>query len=748
MALSVGELVATLRADNSGWNRGLAAAQLRMRGLTRDASGNLRDLRGRFISEGEAAGRGLAAGIRAHAEQAADAVRKVGPAVAGISVGLPAVAAVATALGGLAAGAVAAGLAVKAFQLAAKPQLEAVTEASEAASKADDAAEKVLLKKKIAADLAAKGGDAYKAALKDVESAQRAATEADKAAETQLKGLPPATRATAVAFAGLKGDYEDWSDSLSGTTMPIFTKGIEILRGLLPTLTPFVKAAAGALGDMLDRVAIGVKGARFKEWAADMSAAAGPALRDFLTVIGNLGKGFMGLLQAFLPVSATMTGGLVTMTAAFAEWGAGLKDSAGFAEFLELADQGGGTLGALAAAAVDLLVAAAPLIGVTTMLATHLAEIISATPAPVLKVLVGVLAAVKVGMIAYAAGSAVVAAANTVMASSTWTAIAGWTRMMAVGLMAYLRIGAGAVASAAVTAAAWVGSALVSIGTWIAAVLRASLTAVAQFTLMAARAVVWAAVMAAQWLIAMGPIGWIIAAVIGLAALIYANWDKIKQWTAAAWDWVWGKIKSVGAGIVASIKGAVALALLGWDRLKAGVMSRVLGLVSYVRGMPGRIKSALGNLGSLLTGAGRNVVTGLWNGIKSMGGWLKGQLISFAKNSIPGPIAKALGISSPSKVMAKAVGRHIPSGIAMGAENNRGVLDRTMAGLVTPPGTGGMAYGGGGSYGYRGGSRGGAQQVEVIVRSDGGQTGDVLVGLLQGNIQAKGGNVQTVLGAN
>lgn len=301
---------------------------------------------------------------------------------------------------------------------------------------------------------------------------------------------------------------------------------------------------------------------------------------------------------------------------------------------------------------------------------------------------------VKGAMIVYSAVSAVVAAAHWVMDTSVMKTTAGWIRMNAVGLASYARLGAAAVLSAARTAAAWVGSALVSIGTWVAAVVRAALTAVAQFALMAARAVAWALVMAAQWLIAMGPIGWVIAVVIGLVALIIANWSKVKAWTVAAWNAVVSKVKGAGAAIVSGVKGAVASALAAWNSFKAGVVTRAAGLVTYVKSIPGKIKSALGSLGSLLTGAGKNVVRGLLNGIVSMGGWLAGKLTSFAKNSIPGPIAKALGINSPARLLADEIGHWVPPGIAMGAEDNRGVLDKTMASLVTVPApVGAMAAG-------------------------------------------------------
>ncbi|MFI2358143.1 phage tail tape measure protein [Streptomyces anulatus] len=294
--------------------------------------------------------------------------------------------------------------------------------------------------------------------------------------------------------------------------------------------------------------------------------------------------------------------------------------------------------------------------------------------------------AAKVAMFTYTTIASVVAAANAVISASCWTVIANWTRMMAMGLMAYARIAGAAVVSAATTAAAWVGSALVSIGTWIAAVVRAGLTAAVQFTMMAARAVAWAVVMAAQWLIAMGPIGWVIAAVIALVVLIVANWDKIRHYTGVVFSWLWSKIKSTLITILSFVTGWVIVKyfLTHWDRIKAGTVAKVGALIAYVRGMPGRIIGALSSLNNLLYSKGVAVVQGLWRGIQSMGGWLKGQLMSFARSMIPGPIAKALGIASPSKVTTEQ-GKWIAKGLAVGltgsAKQVKAAADK-VAGII------------------------------------------------------------------
>jgi len=235
--------------------------------------------------------------------------------------------------------------------------------------------------------------------------------------------------------------------------------------------------------------------------------------------------------------------------------------------------------------------------------------------------------------------------------------------------------------------------------------------------------------MAAAWVAAMGPIGWIGLAIGALVVLVVSYWDEIKAATLKIWEWVVGKLKwakdaAVNAfmnwtllGLIIkhwdSIKSKTTAAwnavvdwvkgipgrlynaflnwtLLGliikhWSEIKTATVNKATEMVSWVRGLPGRISSAIGSLGSLLYDKGRNVVTGLWNGIKSMGSWLKSTLISWAKSMIPGPIAKALGIHSPSRVMARSIGRWIPAGVVKGIQSGAGAVARTMQTLVPAP---------------------------------------------------------------
>lgn len=158
----------------------------------------------------------------------------------------------------------------------------------------------------------------------------------------------------------------------------------------------------------------------------------------------------------------------------------------------------------------------------------------------------------------------------------------------------------------------------------------------------------------------------------------------------------------------------------GWQRFKDASVTKAASFIGWVGGLPGRTVRAVGNMGSLLYSKGRDVVTGLWSGISSLGGWLWSQVKNFVSSNIVDAASSFLNIGSPSKLMADQIGHWIPPGIAEGAEDNRGVLDATMRGLVDPAlATPGASRVTGGAMGAS--SAAAAAQVTVRLVVDGPQ---------------------------
>lgn len=145
----------------------------------------------------------------------------------------------------------------------------------------------------------------------------------------------------------------------------------------------------------------------------------------------------------------------------------------------------------------------------------------------------------------------------------------------------------------------------------------------------------------------------------------------------------------------------------GVQLLKA-VISGIVSMTGSIIGAAWEIIKAIGNVlkPSNLFNIGKDVVKGLWDGIQDMGGWLKDKIIGFVKDKIPGPIKKALGISSPSKVAA-ALGMQVPRGLARGIDSTSDLVakaadnmaNKAIAGMGSPLVDASVAFGGGAGVG-------------------------------------------------
>lgn len=105
---------------------------------------------------------------------------------------------------------------------------------------------------------------------------------------------------------------------------------------------------------------------------------------------------------------------------------------------------------------------------------------------------------------------------------------------------------------------------------------------------------------------------------------------------ANGFRWLWSQVTSIFNAIVSAIRtgasnisataGSIASFInsIGdhFNRGVAIVRDRIGAMVSVVRDLPGRIMSGIGSLGSLLYGAGQNLINGLINGITSRVGAL------------------------------------------------------------------------------------------------------------------------------
>jgi phage-related protein len=154
---------------------------------------------------------------------------------------------------------------------------------------------------------------------------------------------------------------------------------------------------------------------------------------------------------------------------------------------------------------------------------------------------------------------------------------------------------------------------------------------------------------------------------------------------SAAWEGAKNLVNNIAnkiAEIVGRMKDQAVARIkeLGNDAVR-GFQDLVDRSVAKVRELPGQIKSALGNLGTLLVSAGADIVRGLINGIESQLSSLRATASKVA-DAVSGSVKDLLGISSPSKVMME-VGNDTMDGFMLGIAEKIPDLRNELQGVAS-----------------------------------------------------------------
>jgi len=202
----------------------------------------------------------------------------------------------------------------------------------------------------------------------------------------------------------------------------------------------------------------------------------------------------------------------------------------------------------------------------------------------------------------------------------------------------------------------------------------------------------------AQWLLnaalTANPIGLVILAIVAIVAAIVIAYKKSETFRMIV-QLLWAAIKAGAAAAWNALK-AFGASFAGWV---TGLVTRGKRIIDWFKDLPAMVRSALGNASTLLAQKGRDMVTGLWNGIKDMGDWIRDRVSGFIQDAIVGPIQRALQFGSPSKV-ARQWGRWTGEGLGLGlADSTASVTSASssLASAATPRPVRSAAVAGGGS---------------------------------------------------
>lgn len=239
---------------------------------------------------------------------------------------------------------------------------------------------------------------------------------------------------------------------------------------------------------------------------------------------------------------------------------------------------------------------------------------------------------------------------------------------------------AAAIVAAAVVMKLWAAATMVATAATNLWTLAKKAGTIAIYAQAAAIRIVWAATKvwtAGQWLLnaalMANPIGLIVIGIVALVAIVVLIATKT-NWFQRIWAAAWGAIKGAVSGalnwirsnwplLLAILTGPVGLAVLF-------IVKNFDKIVGAAKALPGKIKSAVGNLLGLLKQHGLDFIQGFINGIiekaKAIPGVIKDKVVGVAKSALHG-----FGLfGSPSRLTAK-YGRWWSEGFAIGMQDKK-----------------------------------------------------------------------------
>ncbi|MFE0648545.1 phage tail tape measure protein [Streptomyces sp. NPDC059534] len=168
-----------------------------------------------------------------------------------------------------------------------------------------------------------------------------------------------------------------------------------------------------------------------------------------------------------------------------------------------------------------------------------------------------------------------------------------------------------------------------------------------------------------------------------ITSLWSSGWNGIKSAFTAVVNFIKGGVSGWVNGIRSVISGGITFIKniwnLGWNGIKQTIVVNSRGILMVVKDIPSKISGFFKGLPGTLLNIGRDIISGLVRGIKGSLGAVMGAAQAII-DKIPGPIKKALGIHSPSRVMAE-IGKFVVEGLVVGINGGSKKLSDTIARL-------------------------------------------------------------------
>lgn len=208
------------------------------------------------------------------------------------------------------------------------------------------------------------------------------------AAQAALASLTPAQREFAQFLVSLKPQLEEVKQAAAGGLLPGVEDGIKALLPVMPLIIGLITALSNGMGDLAREAGAALNDPFWRGFITFLNGEAGPSIRTFGDIIGNLARGAAGLIEAFSPVWDKMGSGLEHLTADFADFGQKAGTNSDFGKFISYIKTEGPvvvqTLEDLGRAAGHVFVALEPIGSVVLGIVDDLLKFIEVIPTPIL----------------------------------------------------------------------------------------------------------------------------------------------------------------------------------------------------------------------------------------------------------------------------------------------------------------------------------------------------------------------------
>ena len=272
---------------------------------------------------------------------------------------------------------------------------------------------------------------------------------------------------------------------------------------------------------------------------------------------------------------------------------------------------------------------------------------------------------------------------------------------------------------------------------------RATVSSVAHKVAMAASAVVTGTMTAAQWLLnaalSANPIGIVVLAIVALIAifvLAYQNCDTFREIVDKAWEGIKTAVSTVVTWFTTNVPKIWTAAKDAFGKIPKKVSEVVADVKKFVGELPGKIKALFSKAGDWLLQAGKDIINGLWDGLKAV--W---DSVTRWFSDITSKIPNLKGPASRDAKLLRKNGQLVIGGFLHGLESRYGDVKDSLAGFtndLSGSATGSLDLTATGSSSGSG-SAGPAVVVNLDMKFGEREFGRLMVDALRKEVRARGG---------